>query len=167
MFTVGHESIAIPYHPALPTGLHKPMFLFFHLFTGIVLGLLMGDLLHDRRWVIPFAIGAVLPDLIDKPIGNLFFADLFGNGRIFMHSLIASCALLVIGYGIRKRWADPAVLAIATGVLSHQVLDLMWKDPASWYYPLPGQFPYRREITMSLSFCKAGSVPGQNGSLRQ
>jgi len=118
------------------------MFFFFHLFTGIVLGLLIGDLLHDRRWVIPLVIGAVLPDLIDKPIGYLIFADVFGNGRIFMHGLLVFCAFFIIGFIIWKRWVNPAMLAFALGILSHQVLDRMWEDPTTWYFPLLGPFRY-------------------------
>jgi len=120
------------------------MLIFFHLFTGIVIGLLIGDLFHDRRWVIPFTIGAVLPDLIDKPIGYIFFADVFGNGRIFMHSLLVFGILLIIGLVSWKHRAHPAILAVALGVLSHQILDLMWEDPTTWYYPLFGPFHYSR-----------------------
>lgn len=118
------------------------MFFFFHIFAGLVLGLLIGDLLHDRRWVIPFVIGAILPDLIDKPLGYIFFADVFGNGRIFMHSLLVFSILLIIGLLIWKYLAHPAGLAVAFGVLSHQILDLMWKDPTAWYFPLFGPFRY-------------------------
>jgi membrane-bound metal-dependent hydrolase YbcI (DUF457 family) len=118
------------------------MLFFFHLFTGIVIGLLLGDILHDHRWVIPFALGAVLPDLIDKPIGNLFFSGVFGNGRIFLHSLPLFCLLLVMGMVVWKYWAHPAVLAVALGIFSHQVLDLMWQDPTDWFFPFLGPFRY-------------------------
>ena len=118
------------------------MFFFLHLLTGIVLGLLVADFLHDRRWVLPIAIGSVLPDLIDKPIGNLLFADIFGNGRIFMHSLFIFCIFLLIGIVIWKRWAHPGLMALALGLFSHQVLDLMWEDPKAWYFPLFGPFRY-------------------------
>jgi membrane-bound metal-dependent hydrolase YbcI (DUF457 family) len=120
------------------------MLFFFHLFTGIVIGLLLGDILHDRRWVIPFALGAVLPDLIDKPIGNLFFSGVFGNGRIFMHSLPFFFLLLIMGIVVWKYWAHPAVLAVALGILSHQVLDLMWQDPTDWFFPFLGPFHFSR-----------------------
>ena len=120
------------------------MLFFFHLFTGIVIGLLIGDILHDRRWVIPFALGAVLPDLIDKPVGNLFFAGVFGNGRIFMHSLPLFCLLLIMGIVAWKYWAHPELLALAFGVLSHQILDLMWQDPTDWFFPFLGQFRFSR-----------------------
>jgi LexA-binding, inner membrane-associated putative hydrolase len=118
------------------------MYFFFHLFTGIVLGLLIADLVNDRRWVIPCAFGAVLPDLIDKPIGYMVFADVLGNGRILMHSLLVFCGFLMLGLIIWKRSAHPAVLAVALGIFSHQALDLMWQDPRTWYFPLFGPFGY-------------------------
>lgn len=114
------------------------MYFFFHLFAGIVLGLLAGDLLHDRRWVLPIIIGAVLPDLIDKPVGYFFFPDLFGSGRIFMHSIVIVGVLFVLGFLFWKCWAHPEVLAVAFGILSHQILDLIWEEPEAWFFPFFG-----------------------------
>ena len=116
------------------------MYFFFHLFTGIVLGFLCSELLHDRRWLIPCTIGAVLPDLIDKPLGYLFLSSSIGHGRIFTHTLLL--ALLIIGVGV-VYWHirhDPGLAALGTGILSHQALDLMWRQPVNWYYPFLGPF---------------------------
>ncbi|MDD5141916.1 metal-dependent hydrolase [Methanoregula sp.] len=116
------------------------MYFFFHLFTGIVLGFLCAELFHDRRWLIPCTIGAILPDLIDKPLGLLVLSSSIGYGRIFTHTL--ALALLVLGAGIvywRLR-QDPGLFALGTGILSHQVLDLMWRQPVNWYYPFLGSF---------------------------
>ena len=38
----------------------------------------------DYRFLL---IGSLLPDLIDKPIGGIFFYQTFQNGRIFAHTL--------------------------------------------------------------------------------
>ena len=116
------------------------MYFFFHLFTGIVLGFLCSDLLHDRRWLIPCTIGAILPDLIDKPLGYLVLNESIGFGRIFTHTL--ALALLIVAAGlaywhIRK---DPGLVALGAGILSHQILDLMWRQPVNWYYPFLGSF---------------------------
>ncbi len=116
------------------------MYFFFHLFTGIVLGLLIADLLNDRRWVIPCAFGAVLPDLIDKPLGQVIFATSIGYGRIWAHTLLFFLLVLVLGIVVWKFWRNPAVCSVAVGILSHEVLDQMWLEQANWFYPLLGPF---------------------------
>jgi hypothetical protein len=119
------------------------MFFFFHLFTGIVLGLLIADLLQDRRWVIPFIIGSVLPDLIDKPVGYILFGDTIGSGRIYTHGLLLCAIILLAGLLLWRFRSNPAGIALATGVFLHQILDLMWQDPVTWYYPLAGPLKTR------------------------
>jgi membrane-bound metal-dependent hydrolase YbcI (DUF457 family) len=116
------------------------MYFFFHLLTGIILGLLIGDILRDERWTIPCAIGAVLPDLIDKPLGLLLFGDSIGSGRVFMHTLLAALVLLIAGLVIWQWKKNPVVPGVAVGVISHQALDLMWRTPKVWLYPLYGPF---------------------------
>lgn len=116
------------------------MYFFFHLFTGIVLGFLCSELFHDRRWLIPCSIGAILPDLIDKPLGYLVLSSSIGYGRIFTHTL--ALALLIVAAGIAY-WGfrrDPGLVALGIGILSHQALDLMWRQPVNWYYPFRGPF---------------------------
>jgi hypothetical protein len=116
------------------------MFFFFHLFAGIVIGLLIGDLLNDRRWLIPCALGAVLPDLIDKPIGHILLADSIGYGRIYGHTILFFLLIAVVGIIVWKFWKTPAVCAVAVGVLTHDILDLMWREPENWFYPFLGPF---------------------------
>ncbi len=116
------------------------MYFFFHLFTGIVLGLLIGDIANDRRWVIPCAIGAVLPDLIDKPVGQIIFATSIGYGRIWAHTLLFFLLVLAAGLVIWKYRKTPVLCGVAVGILSHEVLDQMWQEQANWLYPLLGPF---------------------------
>lgn len=79
-------------------------------------------------------LGALLPDIIDKPVGLLFF----NNGRIFSHSLLF--AVLMLGAGIylsiirKKRW----LIALSFGVLMHVILDSMWQDPQVLFWPFMG-----------------------------
>jgi len=114
------------------------MYFFFHLFTGIVLGLLVSDLLHDRRWLIPTTIGAILPDLIDKPVGHILFQGLIGFGRIIFHTFLVFSIVLFLGLVIWRSRRSPAGLALATGIFAHQVLDSMWNEPENWLYPFLG-----------------------------
>lgn len=116
------------------------MYFFFHLLTGLILGFLLSDLLRDTRWLIPCAVGAVLPDLIDKTIGHLLFPASIGYGRIYSHTLMVTLLIFGVGIWIWRTRRDPGVFALGTGILSHQVLDLMWRQPADWYYPFMGPF---------------------------
>jgi membrane-bound metal-dependent hydrolase YbcI (DUF457 family) len=116
------------------------MYFFFHLLTGIVIGLLISDLLKDRRWLLPCTIGSILPDIIDKPLGYLLLPSTIGNGRTFTHALLVVILLLILGILFWKKWHDPGILALCVGILSHQILDMMWLYPQNWYYPLLGPF---------------------------
>jgi len=119
------------------------MYFFFHLITGLVIGLLLCDLLQDRRWVLPCTLGAVLPDLIDKPLGHLLLAGSLGYGRIYAHTLLFFVLILAFGIVCWKVKKSVFFLGIATGILSHQILDSLWKQPSTWYWPLSGPFSGR------------------------
>lgn len=116
------------------------MYFFFHLLTGLILGLFISDVSGDRRWVLPCTVGAVLPDLIDKFIGHVLFPVTIGYGRIYAHSLSTAMLILIIGVLYWKTQTDPGVFALGIGILSHDILDLMWRMPENWYYPLLGPF---------------------------
>ncbi len=54
----------------------------------------------DYRFLI---VGAILPDLIDKPIGQYIFVSTFSNGRIFGHTILFVLLLAMIAlYAERK-----------------------------------------------------------------
>ncbi|MDD1673033.1 MAG: metal-dependent hydrolase [Methanomicrobiales archaeon] len=116
------------------------MYFFFHLVTGVIIGLLLGDMLRDHRWVIPCAAGAILPDLIDKPVGFILFGATIDNGRIWFHSLLICALVFGIGVVVWEYRRSPLGVAAAVGIFSHQVLDLMWRQPVTWFYPLLGPF---------------------------
>jgi membrane-bound metal-dependent hydrolase YbcI (DUF457 family) len=127
------------------------MYFFFHLLTGIILGLLIGELLHDRRWIIPCALGSVLPDLIDKPLGLLVFgSSIGGSGRAWSHGILLLIVVLAVGTWIWKYRGSPVVLGAGIGIFSHQILDLMWRQPANWLYPFLG--PLRGKMPLDRFF---------------
>ncbi len=113
------------------------MFILFHLLTGLLLGYLLADRLNTRAVVLPCMIGALLPDLVDKPLGILVLGGSLGGGRIFLHTLLFLLVLLLAGVVVYRRYG-PALLAVGVGVASHQALDLMWTIPRNWLYPLLG-----------------------------
>ena len=117
------------------------MFIACHLFLGLILGLALAKHLGDRRLIGFAALGAVLPDLLDKPVGHLLLAESLNSGRIFAHGLLFLGLFLIAGIAIQRRHRSFALLAVTAGALSHQLLDTMWMIPVTWYFPLLG--PYR------------------------
>ena len=92
----------------------------------------------DWRLVI---LGSMLPDIIDKPLGTVIFADTFSNGRIFAHTLLFSLILLLIGLYLYKR-GRTGMLVVAFCSMGHLVLDSMWRHTSTLFWPLQGwEFP--------------------------
>lgn len=87
-------------------------------------------------------LGAVLPDIIDKPVGQLFFRETFNNGRIFSHTLLFPTILAAIGFYIYHSRGKSWLLVIAGGTFMHLILDQMWIVPETLFWPLFGtDFP--------------------------
>ena len=84
------------------------------------------------------ALGALLPDLIDTPIGIVGWSS-FGAVRLASHgiafgSLVMVAVLIFTRRGpARKRW-----MLLATGVLLHLLLDAMWNLPETLWWPFLG-----------------------------
>lgn len=116
------------------------MLVFCHLFVGAAIGLAFALSTGDRRLLAAGLVAGILPDLIDKPIGHLLFAATLDNGRLIAHSLGFVLALLVVGTLLLRRRGLLLAPVLALGVLSHQLLDAMWRDPSAWYFPLLGPF---------------------------
>ncbi len=118
------------------------MYFFAHLLAGILLGVLLAYLIRDSRLIPACALGSILPDLIDKPVGLLLFPDIFGTGRIFGHALLVVGLVLFIGILVYLRYPRTGILllALVAGIFTHQVLDAMWLQPANWYWPALGPF---------------------------
>lgn len=92
------------------------------------------------------AVGAVLADVIDKPVGSVVWNGGFGTGRLWGHALLFPLTLLIVvmvitrrGAGSRKQW-----LGLPIGGLMHLVLDGVWTDPETFLWPVLGwRFPTR------------------------
>ncbi|WP_292520642.1 metal-dependent hydrolase [Methanoculleus sp.] len=119
------------------------MFIACHLFVGLILGLVIAERLGDRRFIGFSALGAVLPDLLDKPVGHILLADSLNYGRIFGHGLLFLALLLIAGIALKRQRGSFALIVVTAGALSHQILDAMWTVPVTWYFPLLGSYrPY-------------------------
>lgn len=97
----------------------------------------------DYRFVL---IGAILPDLIDKPIGVYLFRNTFHNSRIFAHTLIFSILLILIGIFVKCKRKNNNILLLGISSSIHLILDSMWLYPAILFWPYFGvKFPVRPE----------------------
>ena len=87
-------------------------------------------------------VGSMLPDILDKPIGTWLMADIFGNGRIFGHTLLFSLILLGVGVYLFAGSRRAGILSLALGSLAHLGLDQMWLQAETLLWPLFGwSFP--------------------------
>lgn len=83
-------------------------------------------------------LGAVLPDLVDTPIGLVGWQP-FANVRLYAHTLLAASVVMTVVMLAtrrgrpRKRW-----MPLAVGVLMHLVLDAMWQQPETLWWPFLG-----------------------------
>lgn len=114
---------------------------FAHIGITLVLFWVLGVGLRGVRAHVRYGyvvVGAMLPDIIDKPVGMIFFADTFGSGRIFGHTLLFVLVLAVAGYYLFSKKGEAGVLILAGGSLVHQLLDSMWESPATFLWPLMG-----------------------------
>ena len=111
-----------------------------HLVIGLIVGFILYEFFHDQTVIVFVAIGSVLPDIIDKPLGYIILGSTLDNGKIFYHSLIIVLLFFVTGLLVWKFYKSHSFLFTALGVFLHQILDLMWKHPVNWYYPLLGPY---------------------------
>ena len=82
--------------------------------------------------------GSLLPDIIDKSVGQYLFRETFNNGRIFSHTLLFFLLLSAIGFILYKTRRQVWMLSLAAGTLAHLVLDGMWGVPATLFWPFMG-----------------------------
>jgi membrane-bound metal-dependent hydrolase YbcI (DUF457 family) len=123
------------------------MFVFGHLGLGAAPGALAakwwrnaadyGKRAPDLRW---YLTGILLPDLVDKPVGQVFFKPYFENGRVYCHTLLFASSMLIMGIHHWRRKDDSRLLLLALGVVSHLVFDGIWNEPATVMWPILGPF---------------------------
>jgi membrane-bound metal-dependent hydrolase YbcI (DUF457 family) len=117
------------------------MYICAHLFTGILLGLGVFHITGDRRAFPVCIAGSLLPDLLDKPL-MLLVPGVFGSTRTIGHSLLLVSVLVLTATILWYRNRTILGIAFAVSVLLHQISDLMWTFPVTWFFPLNGMFPF-------------------------
>lgn len=83
-------------------------------------------------------IGALLPDIIDKPVGQFFFRETFSYGRIFAHTLVFLILITLAGVYLYRHCRNTWLLVLAFGTFTHLVLDQMWNVPETLLWPFLG-----------------------------
>ena len=116
------------------------MYLFAHLFTGILIGLGLFQIYGDRRLVPVCIAGSLFPDLLDKPL-MLLIPGIVGSTRSIGHTLLLALAILFAALILWYRSRSVLGIAFAGTVLFHQLLDMLWTLPVTWFFPLQGVFP--------------------------
>ena len=120
------------------------MFFFGHI--GITLGVFYSLSRYSPKndfWTaVPYiVVGSLLPDIIDKPLGRIIFAESIGSGRIYSHTLLFVTLLGLAGYYLYCR-GQHNLLIIAAASFCHLLEDYMWNSPVVLFWPLLGwQFP--------------------------
>jgi len=91
----------------------------------------------DYRLVL---LGSMLPDIIDKPTWLFAFGDIFSTGRGYAHSFMFNLVLLLIAL-ILLRYRKSWLLVISLSSIIHLVLDQIWNEPLTLWWPLIGPMP--------------------------
>ena len=92
-------------------------------------------------------VGSLLPDIIDKPVGQFFFRETFSNGRIFCHTLLFLILLTVAGFYFYRRHVKTWLLTFSFGTLTHLIFDQMWYAPRTLLWPLFGLAFEREDVS--------------------
>ena len=117
------------------------MLLFAHL--GLTLA---SARLFSRISLAALALGSMLPDIIDKPLGLMVFGSP-NMGRTFAHTLLFLIFLSILCLYFQ----DIRLISLTWGVLCHLCLDFMWNSPEVLLWPLLGPFP-KAPLLDTMSF---------------
>lgn len=94
-------------------------------------------------------VGAMLPDIVDKPLGQVILRDSVNNGRIFCHTLLFLIIITLVGLYLYRSRGRLWMLTLSFGTLVHLILDEMWLMPRTVLWPLYGwSFP-KSELTVA------------------
>jgi hypothetical protein len=88
-------------------------------------------------------LGAVLPDIIDKPLGFWLLPQAVNyTTRGVAHTLVFNLLLLGAALGALAAWRRAWLLTLALGSMGHLLLDQMWRAPVTLFWPFLGwRFP--------------------------
>jgi len=99
---------------------------------------------YDARLLL---VGSLLPDIIDKPVGQFFFRETFSNGRIFGHTFLFFALISIIGFYLYRYGHKTWLLVLSFGTFTHLIFDQMWLASHTLLWPLYGFAFEREELT--------------------
>jgi len=85
-------------------------------------------------------LGSLLPDIIDQPLWFFVGGNFFSSGRGYGHTLLFNLALFICGL-ILVRYRKSWLLIISLCSFMHLILDQMWRNLATLFWPLLGPIP--------------------------
>ena len=105
--------------------------------------------------------GALLPDIIDLPVGTLLLPAIFSTGEIYFHSLtLAASYMAVVLLTTRRGRRRRAFMAVGVGWLFHLLLDGLWAIPVVLFWPFFGwEIPMGATPFWPLAWERAMSDP--------
>lgn len=83
-------------------------------------------------------IAALLPDIIDKPLGLLLLRETLNSGRIFSHTLLFLLLIAALGLYLYRQRNRTWLLVLSFGILMHLILDQIWLAPETMFWPFLG-----------------------------
>jgi membrane-bound metal-dependent hydrolase YbcI (DUF457 family) len=93
------------------------------------------------------AFGALLPDLVDKPLKWFLFPDSLPDSHIYGHTLLFSASIILAGLLLARIAHTPWLLLVGLGSLTHPLVDPVLIYPETLFWPLLGtEFPVARAI---------------------
>jgi membrane-bound metal-dependent hydrolase YbcI (DUF457 family) len=110
------------------------------LFAHIGLALAAGRMFRGTNLAF-LALGSMLPDIIDKPLGQLLYGTP-AMGRTISHTLLFLLFISALALYLR----DARVASLSGGILTHLALDFMWNSPVILLWPLLGPFPHAAAV---------------------
>jgi membrane-bound metal-dependent hydrolase YbcI (DUF457 family) len=94
------------------------------------------------------AFGALIPDLIDKPLAKLGISGFTyseTSGHTIGHTLLVSFCIILVGILLARR-GDLRVLVLGLGCLTHPMVDPTNTYPQTLFWPLFGtDFPHSHQ----------------------
>ncbi|MFP4073441.1 MAG: metal-dependent hydrolase [Actinomycetota bacterium] len=106
-------------------------------------------------------VGAILPDLIDLPVGTLVFVGQYSTGELWSHSLIVpSIYMAVVLLATRRGRRRRAWMALGVAWLFHLLIDGMWFHDEVFLWPFFGwEIPAGEAPYWTLAWERASSDP--------
>ncbi len=121
------------------------MLLISHLFASKLMAIYLYNEFDEEKIIVATALGGLLPDLIDKPLGFLVLSGSVNYGRIYFHGILAVLFIFILSLAlIRSKYSryGTITMGLGFGVLLHQIMDQMWNEPRNWLYPFLGPYEF-------------------------